>query len=98
MDRFHTNVIVLMAVFLTRQCWDVALGWRKGRCLVVEVAAVLVRMAVLGMPVSFVRTVGPLNKMRLGPMSVRNAVRHGEAGRREAGNTCQKEEGPSGPA
>lgn len=35
--------------------------------------------------------------MRLGPMRVRHSVRHGQAGRREAGDQRQQDDGPAGP-
>lgn len=46
---------------------------------------------------SCTRVVVIANMMPLRPVRVRQAVRHGEAGRRKAGQQRQHEEGPSGP-
>jgi hypothetical protein len=93
-------MIVLMAMLLTGQRRGAP---RQGICVrhivvtVIMVVAVLRRPIMLGQPVIMVPTLVLPEVMRLGPMRVRHSVRHGQAGRREAGDQRQQDDGPAGP-
>ncbi|MBX9855587.1 MAG: hypothetical protein K2Y26_08670 [Gemmatimonadaceae bacterium] len=90
-------MIVLVTVFRAAQHRDVVSGVHWHRGVVALMASKLVRVVGLGLRHLLVTAVAPLFVMRLGSMGVRDTVRQGKTGRREAGNQRQKESGPTGP-
>jgi hypothetical protein len=90
-------MIVLMTVLLTGQRRGATRQGNGIRHIVIMVVAVLRRPIMLGQPVIMVPIVVLPEVMRLGPMRMRHPVRHGQAGRREAGDQRQQDDGPAGP-
>lgn len=88
---------MLVTVFRAAQHRDAVSGVHWHRGVVAVMARVLVRMVGLGLRALLEIAVAPLFVMRLGCMGVRETVRQGKTGRREAGNQRQKEGGPTGP-